>query len=176
MKVSLKLMNLRKKIDIHWTYEQSEDSIWSEGYAATKFNEVLSGYQPRQVFKQNGRFEDHNTSSPTGRPVRQQVVGGGIYTRHRELHWHITSLMMGTKMVLETWVLYRHLTRLITREHFIESEDNIVMSKHVCLLGNYDDDDDDDDDNNNIIQHIHYCCVERVLVNAGISVLNCSGT
>jgi len=79
-------------------------------------------------------------------------------------------------MVLETWVLYRHLTRLITREHFIESEDNIVMSKHVCLLGNYDDDDDDDDDNNNIIQHIHYCCVERVLVNAGISVLNCSGT
>jgi hypothetical protein len=40
---------------------------------------------------------------------------------YRGLLYRITSLMMRTEMVLETSVSFIHLTRLITREGFIES-------------------------------------------------------
>jgi hypothetical protein len=43
-----------------------------------------------------------------------------IHMRRRKPRYHIISLMMRTEMVLETSVSFIHLTRLITREDFIE--------------------------------------------------------
>jgi hypothetical protein len=66
-----------------------------------KFNKAFSGSQPRQMYKRNGRFENH------------------LGPHHQRCN--IKLLMMRTEMVLETSVSFTHLMRLTAREYFTES-------------------------------------------------------
>jgi hypothetical protein len=66
-----------------------------------KFNKAFSGSQPRQMYKRNGRFENH------------------LGSHHQRCN--IKLLMMRTETVLETSVSFIHLMWLTAREDFTES-------------------------------------------------------